>query len=93
MRGKIYVDQPFLIRLKLSEDVSTATNIVFKCIDPDGENSTLTDIGVESDNYTTYKITSFNKEGLWTVWAYVDFPVYAGVPSEPAHIKIWKEGE
>lgn len=82
-----------MIKLKLSEDLSTATNIVFKCIDPDGENSILTDIAVESDNYTTYKVTSFNKEGLWTVWAYVDFPGYAGVPSEPAHIKIWREGE
>jgi hypothetical protein len=93
MRGKIYVDQPFLIRFKLSEDVSTATAIIFKYIDPDGTDGTLTSITTESDGYTVNKLTSFAKEGMWTVWAYVDFPGYAGVPSEPAHIKIWKEGE
>lgn len=93
MRGKIYKDQPFLIRLKLSEDVSTATNIIFKYIDPDGIEGTLITITTESDNHTVNKITSFDKEGMYIVWAYVDFPGYAGVPSEPAHIKIWREGE
>jgi len=94
MRGKIYVNQPFLIRLRLSDDLSVASNIIIKYIDPDGVEGTFTTGITLEDDYTLVRVSSLSKEGMWTIWAFIEFPIpYDGVPSEPARLKIWKEGE
>jgi len=90
---KIFKDQFFRISLDTGIDISPATLLLIKYIDPEGIRGEWTaTLDPDNNNKMFYDVTGLTKVGRWKVWGKATFTL-GDVPGEKAFFDLYEEGE
>ena len=102
--GKIYINQPFLLKTTIIEDVEgtetpvdiTGLPIVFNYVDPEGVKKTFTPVVITgaAAGECEYQVPKdiLTLPGRYTFWAVVTFG-NGDVPAEPQELILYEVGK
>lgn len=90
--NNIYDSQFFRLKIKTGIDLSGATNLKIKYINPNKESGEWPAVIDENDNMVLYSdIPALYIIGKWRVYANATFPI-GNISGDPAYFIVVKEG-